>query len=112
MNTCIDLAVGYETKLKNMNDKFKNFGTGEFTDEGLLDIFGSFPPASSDDISSATTSRLYLTEKQWRVIGNIQNGKRLLHQNNRCFNCLKFILGKYIIGSNGGLVPTEINQKN
>lgn len=82
--------------------------------DGALPIQGSSTNATQEvngNDFSKHHSRLALEAKQWRVIGNIQNGPKTAAQQTRFFECLKYIFGKFIKESNGGLVPCEINQK-
>jgi hypothetical protein len=55
--------------------------------------------------------RVIFTPNQWDTIGSLQNGFKQLHLQKRLFLVVKYILKDYMIKSNGGNIPTEINQK-
>lgn len=56
--------------------------------------------------------RVIFTKGQIETIGTINNGLKPLYKQKRLFEVWQYIINSYMIRSNGGVIPTEINQKS
>ena len=80
--------------------------------ESLTDTdFLVTPLEDASVIGSIKPPRVIFTQKQLETMGSLQNGFKPLYKQSRLFEVCKSIINDYMVRSNGGNIPTEINQK-
>ena len=81
-----------------VNGTTQDFQNHGFAGDGLIVVPNLTPP------------RIILTKNQLRVLGNLPHLKKTLGQQKRSFEVVKYIFQTFLARSNGGIIPTEINQ--